>query len=163
MRKNMKVGMIFVVGCVMISMIGCASTVDSLSNNTSSGAVRGVKLGAGVDAVTGNPAPNVSLVWGSVARQGKSDRTVITMNGEGTNIVSEDYNVSLQYGTPTSNTKNPRQFLSDELRVTEENDKPISVRQESNWGFGIVGGDLFSMGGETEIRIGGNHEGTTEQ
>lgn len=141
---------------IMAGMSGCASTIDSLSNNTSSDMVRGVKLQAGVDASSGTPVPSVTFTMGSLARKGKGDRTVVVIDNNTTDIVNESYHVDITYGTVTTDTKDPRQLITKEVRtpVTGQLDEGIFVNQTSQFGMGVTAGNLFSAGGGTMISIG---------
>lgn len=150
----MKQMIISIVGIGLISFVGCASTIDSLSNNSSGDAIRGTKMSAGVDVMSGVPVPSVSMMMGSLARKGKADRSVITVDNQATNIVSENYNIDSKY-----DTSGKKQLLEEEKRTStkELGEKSISVDQNSGMNFGIVTGNLFANGGTTRIMIGNNN------
>lgn len=155
----MKKIVIGIIGIGLIYLSGCASTVDSLSNNSSGVAIRGTKMSIGVDATGSVPAPSASLIMGSLARKGKADRMIVTIDNQATNIVSEDYNIDSSYDT--SNEK--RQLLSKETRTStkELGEKGINIEQNCGLNFGIVSGNLFTNGGSTKIAIGnGNNNGS---
>lgn len=139
-------------------LYGCASTIDSLSNNTSSDAIRGVKLQAGVDASSGNPVPSVTFTMGSLARKGKGDRTVVVIDNNTTDIVSESYEVNIEYDNIRNEDRNkpPRQFIKTEKRtpIKDQFGEGIFVNQTSTFGMGVTAGNLFSTGGGTMISIG---------
>lgn len=147
----MKRVVISIIGVGLIYLSGCASTVDSLSNNSSSDVVRGTKMNVGVDVSSGVPVPSVNMMMGSFARKGKADRSVITMDNQATNIVSENYNLESEY-----DTSGKKQLLKSEKRTTnkELSEKGIQVEQDSGMNFGIVSGNLFTNGGSTKISIG---------
>lgn len=154
---------------LMSVIYGCGSTVetviDSLSNNTSGDMVRGVKLQTGVDMSSGSPVPSVCFTMGSLARKGKCDRTVMVIDNNTTDIVSESYNVHTVYqavGTCTlaaNNTKQTRyqkQFIKSELRHAkkEQFDEGIFVHQTNSFGMGVTAGSIINAGGSTMIAIG---------
>lgn len=155
----MKKIVIGVIGIGLVYLSGCASTVDSLSNNSSGDVIRGTKMSAGVDVSGGVPVPSVNMVMGSLARKGKADRAVITVDNQATNIVSENYNLESEY-----DTSGKKQLLKSEKRTTnkELSEKRILVEQNSGMNFGVVSGNLFTNGGSTKILIGdvNNNEGT---
>ncbi|MFQ5965098.1 MAG: hypothetical protein ACE5KZ_12545 [Candidatus Scalinduaceae bacterium] len=137
-------------------LYGCASTIDALSNNTSGDMLRGVKLQAGVDASSGNPVPSVSFKMGSIARKGKSDRTVVLIDNNTTDIVSENYDITVDYENVGTNTSKPRQLLKKEKRESKgkQFEEGIFVYQKSSFGMGVTAGNLFSAGGGTMVSIG---------
>lgn len=143
---------------IMAGMCGCASTIDSLSNNTSSDTVRGVKFQGGIDASSGSPVPSVTFTMGSVARKGKGDRTVVVIDNNTTDIVSENYQTNTVYHNVDNkdSSKPPRQFIESESRtpVAQQLDEGILVNQTNSLGMGITAGNLFSHGGGTLISIG---------
>src|SRR3989338_6142328 len=103
---------------------GCGtagSVIDSLSNNSSGDMVRGVKLQTGVDMTSGSPVPSVTFTMGSLARKGKADRTVILIDNNTTDIVSENYQVDSIYENTNLNTQYPRQLLKSEVRKPAQN------------------------------------------
>ena len=157
-----KYAFVTLVGLILVGLIGgllgCASTIDSLSNNTSGDMIRGVKLQAGVDVSSGTPVPAVTFTMGSLARKGKSDRTVVLIDNNTTDIVSENYDVEIDYenvGTGTSNYK-PRQLIRREVRESADDqfNGGIFVYQKSSFGMGVTAGNLMSSGGGTIISIG---------
>lgn len=136
---------------------GCASTIDALSNNTSGDMIRGVKLQAGVDASSGNPVPSVSFKMGSIARKGKDDRTIMIIDNNTTNIVSESYDNWVEYQPlSASNGKKPRQIIKSEIRKSKAGqfDEGIVVYQRGSFGMPISTGNLLNLGGKTYISIG---------
>jgi len=137
-------------------LYGCASSIDALSNNSSGAMIRGVKLNAGFDAMSGQPVPSVSFTMGSLARKGKDDRTVVLIDNNTTDIVSESYDIYNDYEHAGTNTKEPRQLLKKERRLSkkEQFDEGIVVHQTSGFGMGVSVGNLFNGGGETRISIG---------
>lgn len=150
-------GFLALVG-IMGGLHGCASTIDSLSNNTSSDMIRGVKLKAGVDVESGTPVPNVSFTMGSLARKGKSDRVVVLIDNNATDIVADSYNVYIEYENVGTNTDKPRQLIHREIRTagsgTSYLSEGIMVHQTSTFGMGVTSGNLFSAGGGTTISMG---------
>ena len=89
-----------ILGGLLGLLYGCGSAgsvIDSLSNNSSGDMVRGVKLQAGTDMSGGSPVPSVTFTMGSLARKGKADRTVMVIDNNTTDIVSENYNVEADY------------------------------------------------------------------
>ncbi|MBT3354188.1 MAG: hypothetical protein HN402_04670 [Candidatus Scalindua sp.] len=149
-----------IVGLILVGLVGglygCASTIDSLSNNTSGDMIRGVKLQAGVDPSSGTPVPNVSFTMGSLARKGKSDRTVILIDNNTTDIVSESYDVEIEYENVRTDTNKPRQLIKKEFRTSDpaQFNEGIFVYQKSSFGMGVTAGNLFSTGGGTIVSIG---------
>lgn len=151
-------------GGLLSVVYGCGSTVetviDSLSNNTSGDMIRGVKLQAGVDMSSGSPVPSVSFTMGSLARKGKDDRTVMVIDNNTTDIVSESYNVHAVYhdvGTSTIvDKKYQKQLLKHELRHArkEQFDEGIFVHQTNSFDRGVTAGSLINAGGSTMIAIG---------
>lgn len=164
---------------IMAGLCGCASTVDSLSNNTSGDMIRGVKLQAGVDMSSGEPVPSVNFSMGSLSRKGKGDRMVMVIDNNTTDIVSENYNVEADnvcvgvgkvttttYQNATETTKvqsdmttqssKPRQILIKEKRMATDKqlEEGIIVHQDSSFGMGVTAGNLMSLGGTTIISIG---------
>lgn len=137
-------------------LYGCASTIDSLSNNTSGDMIRGVKLQAGVDASSGNPVPSVSFKMGSIARKGKDDRTIMLIDNNTTNIVSESYDVITEYENKELGNNKVRQLLKNEERKskTEQFEEGIFVYQKGNFNMPITSGTLFNMGGSSVLSIG---------
>lgn len=155
----MKKVVIAIVGIGLVYLSGCASTIDSLSNNSSSDAIRGTKMSIGVDVVGNVPIPSANLTMGSLARKGKADRTVMTIDNQATNIVAENYNVDAEY-----DTSGKKQLLTKEMRTStkELGEKSINVEQNGGMNFGIVAGNLFTNGGSTKISIGNvNNNGNT--
>ncbi len=148
---------VLIILAVLISLLyGCASTIDALSNNTSGDMIRGVKLQAGVDATSGTPVPTVSFKMGSIARKGKDDKTVILIDNNTTNIVSESYDVETEYESIVLDNKKVRQILRKELRQSkpEQFGEGIFVYQKGNFNMPITSGTLFNMGGSSIISIG---------
>lgn len=138
---------------------GCShapTIIDSLSNNTSGDMVRGVNLQAGVDIKAGNPVPSVSFTMGSLARKGKGDRTVIVIDNNTTDIVSESYSIDVDYVNTEQSIKDGRQLLAKERRTASAGqfDEGIFVHQTSDFGMGVTAGNLLSAGGHTLISIG---------
>ena len=152
MRHFLCLFMVVIIG----GLCGCASTIDSLSNNTSSDMIRGVKLQAGVDASSGTPVPSVTFTMGSLARKGKGDRTVVVIDNNTTDIVSESYDIDVEYITTDQSIKDGRQLLKTEKRHSDGDQfvEGIFVHQTSAFGMGVTGGNLFSAGGQTVISIG---------
>lgn len=151
-------GFLALVG-IMGGLHGCASTIDSLSNNTSSDMIRGVKLQAGVEASSGTPVPSVTFTMGSLARKGKGDRTVVVIDNNTTDIVSENYDVDIEYENVGTSSGNPRQLIKKEVRnhgtgTAGHYEEGIFVHQTSSFGMGVTAGNLMSAGGETMIAIG---------
>lgn len=140
---------------IMAGVCGCASTIDSLSNNTSSDTVRGVKFQAGIDSTSGNPVPSATFTMGSLARKGKGDRTVVVIDNNTTDIVSENYGVDIDYENAGASDK-PRQFIKKEVRTpaTNQLEEGIFIHQDSGFGMGITAGNLISASGTTIISIG---------
>lgn len=161
----MRYCVLLILAGLMSVIYGCGSTVetviDSLSNNTSGDMVRGVKLQTGVDMSSGSPVPSVSFTMGSLARKGKDDRTVMVIDNNTTDIVSESYNVHAVYhdvGTSTivDKKKYQKQLLKHELRHArkEQFDEGIFVHQTNSFGIGVTAGSLINAGGSTMIAIG---------
>lgn len=154
----MKYCALLVLAGLLGAVYGCGSAgsvIDSLSNNTSGDMVRGVKLQAGTDMSGGSPVPSVTFTMGSLARKGKADRTVMVIDNNTTDIVSESYNVEAEYENVNTNTNNvPRQFLKKEKRqaVSNQLNDGIVVHQTSNFSTGI--NSPFNLGGSTSISIG---------
>lgn len=144
-------------GGLLGAVYGCSSAgsvIDSLSNNTSGDMVRGVKLQAGTDMSGGSPVPSVTFTMGSLARKGKCDRTVMVIDNNTTDIVSESYNVDAEYETVDTDTNAPRQFLKKEKRnaVNNQLEGGIVVHQTNSFSTGI--NSPFNLGGSTTISIG---------
>lgn len=144
-------------GGLLGAVYGCGSAgsvIDSLSNNTSGDMVRGVKLQAGTDMSGGSPVPSVTFTMGSLARKGKCDRTVMVIDNNTTDIVSESYNVDAEYENVDTDTNAPRQFLKKEKRqaVNNQLNDGIVVHQTNNFSTGI--NSPFNLGGNTDISIG---------
>lgn len=144
---------------LMGGLCGCASSIDSLSNNTSGDMLRGVKLQAGVDASSGNPVPSVNFSMGSLARKGKADRMVMVIDNNTTDIVSENYDVDIEYENVGTSSGNPRQLIKKEVRnhgtgTAGHYEEGIFVHQTSSFGMGVTAGNLLSAGGGTMIAIG---------
>lgn len=152
----MKYYVILILAVTAGLLYGCASTIDSLSNNTSGDMIRGVKLQAGVDASSGNPVPSVSFKMGSIARKGKDDRTIMLIDNNTTNIISESYDVDNKYKDIKLGDKDVRQLLETEKRTSkkEQFDEGIFVYQKCNFNMPLTLGTLFNMGGYTVISIG---------
>lgn len=152
----MKYFVFLILACLMGGVYGCASTIDALSNNTSGDMVRGVKLQAGIDASSGSPVPTVNFTMGSLARKGKDDRTVMVIDNNTTNIVSESYDLEANYASVGTDPGKVRQILIKEERTSSENqlDEGIVVSQDSNFSIGITSGNPFNFGGKTYISIG---------
>ncbi|MBC8549670.1 MAG: hypothetical protein H8D23_08455 [Candidatus Brocadiales bacterium] len=147
------------VGLILAGLVavlcGCASTIDSFSNNTSGDMIRGFKLQGGVDTTSGNPVPSVSLKIGSFARKGKSDRMAMIMDNNTTNIVADNYDVGITYQNFGSGT-NVRQLIQSETRTPTDAQvkEGIFVYQEGSIGMPITSGNLFNTGGKSIISIG---------
>lgn len=152
----MKYCAFIILGVLLGLLYGCASHIDALSNNTSGDMIRGVKLQAGVDASSGTPVPSVTFTMGSLARKGKDDRTVIIIDNNTTDIVSESYDIDVEYVTTDQSIKDGRQLLKTEKRHSDGDQfvEGIFVHQTSAFGMGVTGGNLFSAGGQTVISIG---------
>lgn len=152
----MKYCAFIILGGLLGLLYGCASHIDALSNNTSGDMIRGVKLQAGVDASSGTPVPSVTFTMGSLARKGKDDRTVIIIDNNTTDIVSESYDIDVEYVTTDQSIKDGRQLLKTEKRHSDGGQfvEGIFVHQTSAFGMGVTGGNLFSAGGQTVISIG---------
>jgi hypothetical protein len=156
MRKQ---AFVTLVGLILFGLIatlyGCASTIDSLSNNTSGDMLRGFKLQAGVDSTSGNPVPSVSLKIGSFARKGKADRVVMIMDNNTTDIVADNYNLDITYENFGTGTK-VRQLVETEKRVptAAQVNGGIFVYQEGSIGMPITTGNLFNTGGKVIISMG---------
>jgi hypothetical protein len=152
----MKSYLFLILAGLMGALCGCASHIDALSNNTSGDMIRGVKLQAGVDASSGTPVPSVTFTMGSLARKGKDDRTVIIIDNNTTDIVSESYDIDVEYVTTDQSIKDGRQLLKTEKRHSDGDQfvEGIFVHQTSAFGMGVTGGNLFSAGGQTVISIG---------
>ena len=147
------------VGLILVGLIGgllgCASTIDSLSNNTSGDVIRGFKLQAGVDSTSGNPVPSVSLKIGSFDRKGKADRVVMLMDNNTTDIVADNYDLNITYENFGTGTK-VRQLIGSEKRTptpTQVNGG-IFVYQEGSIGMPVTTGSLFNTGGKVIISMG---------
>ena len=147
------------VGLILLGLIatlyGCASTIDSFSNNTSGDMIRGFKLQGGVDTTSGNPVPSVSLKIGSFARKGKADRMAMIMDNNTTNIVADNYDVGITYQNFGTGT-NVRQLIQSETRTPTDAQvkEGIFVYQEGSIGMPITTGNLFNTGGKSIISIG---------
>lgn len=128
----MKYCVILFLTVIVGALYGCASTIDSLSNNTSGDMIRGVKLQAGVDATSGNPVPSVSFKMGSIARKGKDDRTIMLIDNNTTNIVSESYDIVAEYENKELGNNKFRQLLVKENRTSkpEQFEEGIFVYQK---------------------------------
>jgi hypothetical protein len=152
----MKYYVLIILASLIGALCGCSSTIDSLSNNTSGDMLRGVKLQAGVDATSGTPVPSVTFKMGSIARKGKDDRTVILIDNNTTDIISESYDIVVEYIVDPQSIKNGRQLLKKETRTSKKNqfDEGIFVYQKSSFGMGVTAGNLFSAGGGTMVSIG---------
>lgn len=155
----MKYCAFIILGGLLGLLYGCGSAgsvIDSLSNNTSGDMVRGVKLQAGVDMSAGSPVPSVTFTMGSLARKGKDDRTVIVIDNTTTDIVSESYDVDIEYENIETNTKYPRQLIKTEKRKSNDHqfNEGIFVHHNSAFGMGVTAGNLFNAGGQTIISIG---------
>ncbi len=152
----MKYYILIILAGLIGALYGCSSTIDSLSNNTSGDMLRGVKLQAGVDATSGTPVPTVSFRMGSMARKGKGDRIVILIDNNTTDIISESYDIDVEYINDSQSIKDGRQLLVKEKRTSKQVqfDEGIFVYQKSSFGMGITAGNLFSAGGGTMVSIG---------
>ncbi len=152
----MKYYVILILAVIVGALYGCASTIDSLSNNTSGDMIRGVKLQAGVDASSGNPVPSVSFKMGSIARKGKDDRTIMLIDNNTTDIVSESYDIITEYENKVLDNNKVRQLLHKEERTSkpEQFEEGIFVYQKGNFNMPITSGTLFNMGGSTILSIG---------
>lgn len=93
---------------------------------------------------------------GSLARKGKDDRTVIIIDNNTTDIISESYDIDVEYVTTDQSIKDGRQLLKKEKRMSkpEQFGEGIFVHQTSSFGMGVTAGNLLSAGGETMIAIG---------
>lgn len=155
MKKIMGIVVISTVG--IIGIAGCASTIDSLSNNSSGVQMRGTKMTLGVNSISGTPAPSVDLIVGSLQRKGKGDRCVMTTDNTGATMVSEDYNIVNTYENIVGDSKkDPRQMLKSETRTANQKqfEAGITVDQSNKLSFGLTSGNLFSTGGDTRVTIG---------
>lgn len=142
-------------------LYGCATAIDAINNNTGGVMIRGVKFNAGSDVVAGQPAPSVSFTMGSLAMKGKGDRTVMLIDNNTTDILTENYdtwdfyqnvNTSL---TGTRTTK-PRQLLDKEVRKSNEKqfEEGIFVHHTAGYGMSVYKRNFFNLGGDTIVSIG---------
>lgn len=80
---------------LLFTLIGCASHLNSLNNNSTITIDRGFGVGVGTDPY--NLTPRAYLNMGTNARIGKHDRIVITVNKNSTIITAENLNYEADY------------------------------------------------------------------
>jgi len=125
-------------------LYGCATAIDAINNNTGGVMIRGVKFNAGSDVVAGQPAPSISFTMGSLALKGKGDRTVMLIDNNTTDILTENYDMWASYQNPNTNnigtqTTKLRQLLDREIRKSNERqfDEGIFVHHTAGYGASV--------------------------